>query len=154
MVDREWEGSKKDQRLYKKVRAEKQKRIRERYDRLKPFLDERSRRLWAANEAVAFGQGGIRAVAGALGMSPTTVMEGRRELKGDGGDEKTLAVGRQRHAGGGRKRLIEHQPEVVKAIEAIVDPATRGDPMTPLKWTSGKLEQDQSGIKATGMVRE
>ena len=50
MMDREWEGGKKDERLYRKVRAEKQKIIREKYDRLKLFLDERSRRLWAAKE--------------------------------------------------------------------------------------------------------
>jgi len=151
VVDREWEGSKKDQRLYQKVRAEKQKRIRERYDRLKAFLDERSRRLWAANEAVAFGQGGIRAVAEALGMSPRTVMDGSRELKSDGGaEEKTVAPGRQRRPGGGRKRLIEHQPEVVKAIEAIVDPATRGDPMTPLKWTSKSLSKISVELKQQG----
>jgi Rhodopirellula transposase DDE domain len=151
MVDREWEGSRKDPRLYRKVRADKQQRIRERYDRLKGFLDERSRRLWAGNEAIAFGQGGIRAVAEALGMSPKTVMDGCRELKGASGDEgKTLAVGRQRRAGGGRKRLIEDQPEVVKAIEAIVDPATRGDPMTPLKWTSKSLSKIRAELKQHG----
>jgi transposase len=133
------------------VRADKQKRIQERFDRLKAFLDERSRRLWAANEAIAFGQGGIRAVAEALGMSPKTVMDGRRELKGARGDErKTLAVGRQRRAGGGRKRLIEDQPEVVKAIEAIVAPATRGDPMTPLKWTSKSLSKIRAELKHQG----
>lgn len=151
MVHREWEGSKKDERLYQKVRAEKQNRIRERYDWLKSFLDERSRRLWAANEAVAFGEGGIRAVAQALGMSPKTVMDGRRELKGDGGDTpKKLSPGRQRRPGGGRKRLVEHQPEVVQAIEAIVDPATRGDPMTPLKWTSKSLSKIRAELKQQG----
>src|SRR5437016_4826099 len=82
MTDRDWEGGKKDERLYQKVRAEKQKIIRDKYDRLKPFLDERSRRLWASNEAVAFGKGGIRAVAEALGMSSQTVTEGKRELEG------------------------------------------------------------------------
>ena len=64
-----WEGGKKDERLYRKVRAEMQKVVREKYDRLKPFLDERGRRLWAANEAIAFGQGGIRAVAEAVRRS-------------------------------------------------------------------------------------
>jgi hypothetical protein len=103
MIEREWEGGRKDERLYQKVRTEKQKRIREKYDRLKPFLDERCRRLWAANEAVAFGQGGIRAVAEALGMSPKTVIDGSRELKGERGDKDSepLPLGRQRRPGVG-----------------------------------------------------
>ena len=126
MMDREWEGGKKDERLYRKVRAEKQKRIREKYDRLKPFLDERSRRLWAANEAIAFGQGGIRATSEALEMSPRTVIDGKRELKGEfEGEEESeatpLSAGRQRRPGGGRKRLAEQQPGLVKAIEEIVE---------------------------------
>jgi hypothetical protein len=152
MMDREWEGGKKDERLYRKVRAEKQKMIREKYDRLKPFLDERGRRLWAGNEAVAFGQGGIRAVAEALEMSPTTVIDGSRELKGERGgkDADPLPPGRQRRRGGGRKRLSEQQPGLVKAIEAIVDAATRGDPMTPLKWTSKSLSKISGELKQQG----
>ncbi len=153
MMDRDWEGGKRDDRLYRKVRAEKQTMIRGKYDRLKPFLDERSRRLWAANEAVAFGRGGIRAVAEALQMSPQTVIDGRRELEGevgsgDGGD--ALPPGRQRRPGGGRKSLAERQPGLVKAIEAIVDPATRGDPMTPLKWTSKSLSKISGELKQQG----
>jgi len=151
MVNREWQGSKRDERLYRRVRAEKQKVVREKYDRLKEFLDEQSRRLWAANEAVAFGYGGIRAVAEALGMSTKTVVEGSRELKGKGErDGDGLARNRQRRPGGGRKRLSEHDPGVVKALEAIVDPATRGDPMTPLKWTSKSLVKIREELKRQG----
>src|SRR5438552_535252 len=163
MMDQDWRGGRKDERLYQKVRAEKQKVIREKYDRLKPFLDERSRRLWAANEAVAFGKGGIRAVAEALEMSPQTLTEGRRELQGEvegEEDAEALPPGRQRRPGGGRKKSAERQPGLVKAIEAIVDPATRGDPMTPLKWTSKSLikisaELQQQGYQAsTTVVRQ
>jgi Rhodopirellula transposase DDE domain len=153
MMDREWEGGKKDERLYRKVRAEKQKRIREKYDRLKAFLGERSRRLWAANEAIAFGQGGIRAIAEALEMSPQTVIDGRRELMGEvesEDDDEPLPPGRQRRPGGGRKSLAEQQPGLVKAIEEIVDPATRGDPMTPLKWTSKSLIKISAELKQQG----
>jgi len=162
MIDREWQGGRKDERLYQKVRQEKQKVIREKYDRLKPFLDERSRRLWAANEAIGFGKGGLRAVAEALGMSPQTVTEGRRELEGESeGDEESasapLPPGRQRRTGGGRKRAVEQQPGLAKAVEAIVDPVTRGDPMSPLKWTSKSLikitgELQQQGFQASTTV--
>lgn len=153
MVNREWQGGKEDERLYRKVRAEKQGVVREKYDRLTEFLDEQSRRLWAANEAVAFGYGGIRAVAEALGMSTKTVVEGSRELKAKGkgdGEDDGLARNRQRRPGGGRKRLSEHDPGVVKAVEAIVDPATRGDPMSPLKWTSKSLVKIREELKQQG----
>ena len=83
MEDASWKGGKKDRRLYQRVRAERQRLIREKYDRLAPCMDERGRRLWAGSEAIAFGQGGIRAVAEALGMNKRTVMEGSRELTGE-----------------------------------------------------------------------
>ena len=152
MIDQAWEGSKKDKRLYAKVRAERQKVIREKYDRLRPFSDERDRRLWAANEALTFGKGGIRAVAEALQMSQRTVIEGCRELKGEiGGDGRSpAALGRQRRSGGGRKAKAEQEPGLVKAIEVIVDPATRGDPMTPLKWTSKSLGKISAELKQQG----
>ena len=73
MIEKEWQGAQKDERLYTKVRLEKQKVIQEKYSRLKPYLDERSRRLWAANEAIAFGDGGIRAVSEVLRMNQKTL---------------------------------------------------------------------------------
>ena len=152
MGDQAWQGGKKDKRLYRQVRAEKQKVIREKYDRLKPFLGERSRRLWAANEARAFGKGGVRAVAEALQMTHRTVIAGGRELKGKAREEgrSAAAVGRQRRPGGERKAKAEQGPGLVKAIEAIVDPATRGDPMRPLKWTSKSLSKISAELKDQG----
>jgi hypothetical protein len=150
MVQREWEGSQKDSRLYWKVRAEKQRRIRERYDRLRPFLNERSRRLWAANEACAFGQGGVRGVAEALGMSTQTVILGRRELQSEAEGEPSGVKERHRAPGGGRKRLVEDQPEILQAIEKIVDPNTRGDPMVPLKWSSKSLSKISAELERQG----
>jgi hypothetical protein len=151
MMEQEWEGSKNDRRLYQKVRSEKQERIRERYDRLQPFLQQRGRRLWAANESLGFGRGGIRAVAEALQMSCKTVMEGRRELQRESADKQRPGTEeRQRRPGGGRKRLVEQQPEVAQAIEKIVDSATRGDPMTALKWTSKSLSKISAELKQQG----
>ena len=139
MSDEEWKGGREDSRLYGRVRAEKQKIVAAHYERIRPFLNEQGRRLWAANEAIGFGKGGIRALAEALGMSQVTVIAGVRELQGEGvqiSDEK----GRQRRSGGGRKALTNKEPSIVQDIEAIVDSTTRGDPMAPLKWTCKSLE--------------
>ena len=89
---REWQGGKKDQRLYRKVRAEKQKVIRKEYDVIQAHLNERGRRLWAGSEAISFGQGGIRAVAEALAMSQKTVIQGRRELEGKSPQESRVGA--------------------------------------------------------------
>jgi len=149
-VEREWGSGRNDGRLYWKVGGEKQREIRERYDRLKPFLNERSRRLWAANESRAFGRGGVRAVAEALGMGAQTVIEGRRELESEAAEATSGKRERQRRVGGGRKRLAEEQPEIVEAIEKIVDPATRGDPMAPLKWSSKSLSKISAELSQQG----
>ena len=153
MVDPEWQGGKKDQRLYRKVRAEKQKVIRKKYDVIQAHLNERGRRLWAGSEAISFGQGGIRAVAEALAMSQKTVIQGRRELEGKSPGkpgEGVLTGGRQRRAGGGRKPAVERQPGLLEAIETIVNPATRGDPMRPLKWTSKSRRKISTELQRQG----
>jgi hypothetical protein len=125
--------------------------LREKYERLKPFLDERSTRLWVANEAMAFGKGGVRAVAEALKVSPQTVIDGKKELNGEREDEPEARWNRrQRRPGGGRKSLEQQQPGLIKAVEAIVDPATRGDPMTPLKWTSKSLLHIRAELQEQG----
>ena len=149
-VENECGGGGKDDRLYWKVRAEKQREIRKRYDGLKDFLNERSRRLWAANESRAFGRGGVRGVAEALGMTAKTVIAGRRELESEPAEARSGKGERQRRMGGGRKRLAEEQPEMVKAIEKIVDPATAGDPMAPLKWSSKSLSKIRAELSQQG----
>ena len=104
MVGSDWQGGKKDGRLYSDVRAEIQRVIREKYKRLERYLDERARRLWAGSEAITYGRGGIRAVAEALEISPEVVIEGSRELSGKLTGTRTPApLGRQRQSGGGRE---------------------------------------------------
>ena len=149
-VEAEWGGGQKDSRLYWRVRKEKQREIRERDDGLKSFLNERSRRLWAANESRAFGRGGVRAVVEALAMSPRTVIDGRREREKEPANAGREKKERQRRPGGGRKRVVEHQPEIVLAIESIVDRATRGDPMAALKWSSKSLSKISEELKKPG----
>lgn len=150
MSEKAWQGGRGDSRLYKQVRAEKQKELAVHYERIRPFLDERRRRLWAANEAIRFGHGGVRAVAEALGMGQMTIVAGVKELKAapePGTEEMTP---RQRRSGGGRKSVTIKSPEIISAIEEIIDASTRGDPMAPLKWTSKSLAKIREELGKSG----
>ena len=98
-----------------------------------PFLDERQRRLWLGVEARESGRGAISAVARAAGVSRPTVVKAVRELDDP---DRAAAPGRVRRSGGGRKPATELDPDLSAALEALVDPATRGDPESPLRWTS------------------
>ncbi len=104
--------------------------VASRYAALTPHLNERQRRLWAGAEARAVGRGGVSLVARATGVSRQTLHNALKEL-----DSPPLVGGRVRRAGGGRKRLREHDPELAAALDALVDPDSRGDPMSPLRWT-------------------
>jgi transposase len=104
--------------------------IRTKFLSLEPDLNERSRRTWAAVEAASLGRGGISAVAAATGMSRTTIRAGLRQLR-----EPPLEAGRIRRPGGGRKKLCEKHPDLRSRLEALIEPATRGDPQSPLRWT-------------------
>jgi len=100
-------------------------------------MNEKFKRHWAACEAMAIGRGGISAVSEATGMSRTTIRRGIREIEEDyPGLADQAPRDRIRRAGGGRQRLTEHDPTLTDALEQLVDPATRGDPMSPLLWTS------------------
>ena len=110
--------------------------IKAKYAALAPLLDERTRRLWAAVEARAIGRGGITRVAEATGLSQTTIRAGIQELASQSpSDTHTVTSERLRRPGGGRRSLVTQDPELLKALEALVDPVTRGDPMGPLRWT-------------------
>ena len=98
---------------------------------LKHSLDERSRRLWAAAEAQALGYGGASLVVRAIGISRSTIVRGIRETQGGPSAEE----GRVRRAGGGRKRATAIDPSLSAALEQLVDPVSRGDPESPLRWT-------------------
>ena len=101
-----------------------------RFATISPHLNERQRRLWVGSEARALGRGGVSLVARATGISRPTVHKALEEL-----DAPPLASGRVRRPGGGRKRLSATDPELAAALDALVDPDTRGDPMSPLRWT-------------------
>lgn len=105
--------------------------IREKYHAIVGDLDERGRRRWAAAEARSLGWGGIAAVAVATGLSDRTVRNGIRELD----DPDAAAATRQRRVGGGRRSREAEQPQLVDALERLVEPNARGDPSSPLRWT-------------------
>jgi Rhodopirellula transposase DDE domain len=107
--------------------------IRAKYSALAEVMDERVRRLWAGAEADAIGAGGIAVVERATGMSRTTIRAGRDELRAGASRYDVVQV---RQAGGGRPRIEDESPGIVGALEALVDPVTRGDPESPLRWTS------------------
>jgi Rhodopirellula transposase DDE domain len=123
--------------------------ISEKYATLEPVLDERARRLWAATEARAIGRGGISRVAEATGLSRITIRAGLDELRVTPGDDGDLA-GRIRRPGAGRHPLTEHDPKLLGALEELVDPATRGDPMSPLRWTCKSADKLASELTTGG----
>ena len=104
--------------------------IVEKYAAVEAFLDERGRRIWAATESPAIGYGGDALVSDATGLSRPTIRKGRGELESGGAE-----MGRIRRLGAGRPGIEQSQPGIKQALEKLVDPVTRGDPESPLKWT-------------------
>ena len=109
-------------------------RIRRKYRALHPEMDERMRRQWAATEARDRGWGGVTLVAEAIGLSRTTITAGLRELSLPA-KQRLEAANRIRRPGAGRPRLVQMDPDLIAALEGLLEPATRGDPMSPLRWT-------------------
>jgi len=125
------------------------KSVRRKYISLKPFLNERSRRLWAAAEAKAHGRGGKVLVSQATNLSRTTIYRGMREL--DFSDKEIVAPeGRTRNKGGGRKRLTEQMPEITGKLKDLVEDTTCGDPETPLLWTCKSTRQLSDALSSIG----
>jgi hypothetical protein len=111
--------------------------LKAKYKALNGRLDEATLRLWAAVEARSLGRGGISIVARAIGLSRTTIHAGLNELENASATKRASEVSpdRIRTAGAGRKRLVDSNPKLKQALEALLEPATRGDPQSPLRWT-------------------
>lgn len=105
--------------------------VRQKWRLLKATLDERARRLWAGTEADAIGRGGIAQVARATRLAISTVRKGRDEVRGGARPEDVVNVRRSQ----GKRPFEEANPDVWPALEKLVDPVTRGDPESPLRWT-------------------
>ena len=115
--------------------------ITQRYQELNPLFNERLRRQWAASEAQTYGWGGIVAVNNATGLAMGTIRLGIKELKARMERPNKPISQRQRRSGGGRKRLTLKDPLLAKALDDLVDPVTRGDPMSALRWTCKSTTQ-------------
>ena len=126
-------------------------RIRRKYKTLRSALNERARRLWAGTEAKELGWGSVTAVAEATGMSRMTVRAGMLELQtaGKSRSRKEGGTPRIRRRGGGRKNLLEHDPQLLAVLEALIEPTARGEPDSPLRWTirSTRVLADTLGKK-------
>jgi hypothetical protein len=109
--------------------------IRQKFASLDPVMDERIRRQWAASEALALGWGGVSATAQATGLARNTITQGVRELKERQAHPEISVSERVRRLGAGRKPVTETDPTLLKALDALVDPVTRGHPESPLRWT-------------------
>jgi hypothetical protein len=118
--------------------------IAERYRVMRGLFNERSRRRWAAAEARSAGRGGVAAVVRATDISESTVRRGLAELAG----EEELDAGRVRRMGAGRPSALESNPGLEEDLDRLIDPVTRGDPESPLRWTS------KSGAKLAEALRE
>src|SRR3954463_15982436 len=130
-----------------RVDEEARGQLATRFEVLLPHLDERQQRLALGTEARLLGHGGVAAVADAARVSPTTVRRGVGEL--DAGEEP-LPAGRARRAGGGRKPVTAHDPELAAALLELVEPNARGDPMSPLRWTTKSLRHLAAELTAQG----
>jgi len=122
-------------------------KIKEDFARISPFLDEKTTRLYVANMALGLGRGGQLLVSKSLGISRVRINHGIKELLGE---LPTVPDGKLRRKGGGRKSLDVHQPDINEAIESIISPYTRGDPMNPLKWCSKSLRKISQAMKSKG----
>ncbi len=115
------------------------------FARLLPHLNERQRRLAVAAEVAVVGRGGVSAVARASGLSRPTVYRGLAELDGP-----VLGSGLVRVSGGGRKRLVQTDPGLVEALEALIGPGSRGDPGSQLRWTTRSTRNLADALTAVG----
>jgi len=127
-------------------------RIRRKYEALASVMDERVTRLWLAAEAEAIGRGGVAIVTAATGIPHKRIVAGKRDLielrlNPPGLQPRAQTV---RRPGGGRKVLEAHDPELQVALDALIDPVTRGDPMSPLRWTSKSTRNLARELTAQG----
>jgi hypothetical protein len=126
--------------------------IRDKFNVLRPVMDERMRRQWAAAEAKALGWGGTSAVAVATGLSRNTIAFGIEELRQRQTEPDTPCGLRLRQPGAGRKSVTETLPGIEQALDRLVDPATRGHPESPLRWTCKSTRKLAEELSQQGFV--
>ena len=120
--------------------------IRSRYSSVARLLDERARRLLAGAEALTVGRGGVSAVARATGLSRTTIQRGMADVQAG----ESVKKGRIRRAGAGRPRVVARDLTLRQDLESLIEPTTRGDPESPLRWTCKSVRKLAAELKAKG----
>jgi transposase len=120
--------------------------IRTRFEKLAPYLDERMRRLVAASESLTIGFGGTSEVSRQTGVSRRAIIQGIKELD----EAPGVRVGRVRRAGGGRKKTVDKDASLKTDLERLVDPVTRGDPESPLRWTCKSVRKLSEELRRLG----
>jgi transposase len=130
-----------------------EKQIRRQFNQILGSLDERGRREWAASEAMTLGHGGIALVHRATGIVPSTIGKGIRELRErKDGRANNGEPRRVRRVGGGRPSKTDENPELLGSLERLVEPVTRGDPMSSLRWTCKSLRRLATELVAMDYV--
>jgi hypothetical protein len=119
--------------------------LREKFEVLAPCLTEKARRIWAATEALSHGRGGVALVCKATGISNATVHKGIKEIS-----SQTYTGSRIRQVGGGRKKVTKTKRGLQKALISLVDSTAKGDPITPLRWTSKSTRNIENALKQKG----
>jgi hypothetical protein len=122
--------------------------ISKKFQMLESEWNERQKRLWAAGEALCFGRGGISMVSRATGLSRPTITKGIRELT----HNERLPEKRVRREGGGRKNTTAVQPTLLPSLDALVEPTAKGDPMSPLRWTTKSTRRLSASLNEQGFV--
>src|SRR5579872_6809421 len=130
-----------------RARDERMAQVRKRYALVREELDERGRRQVLAAEALAIGWGGVQLVAEATGVARATITLGIKEQRGQ---VVCAPAGKRRRLGGGRKALALKDPAAVVALERLVEPTTRGDPASPLRWTCKSVRKLAAELCAQG----
>jgi len=126
--------------------VKREEEIKRRYKRIAGELNERTRRLFAANEAMAIGWGGISVVSRATGLARQVISAGIKELQ----QGERASEGRIRRIGGGRKSTVSKDPRLREDLELLVEPVTRGDPESPLRWTSKSVRKLAKELQQMG----
>ena len=120
--------------------------LESKYELILPFLTEKQRRIYLSIEAEHFGYGGVTKVSKLSGVSRVVITRGGKELK----EIKKEPVGNSRRKGGGRKKIVDKHPEIKTELKNIIEPHTRGEPESPLLWTSKSLRKISKELKAIG----
>lgn len=130
------------------IEAEVVEQIRVKYEAFSPYLNEQTRRVWAAIEAQSLGYGGMSAVSEATGLSRNTIAAGQRTLEAE--TSGTVVAGMIRQPGGGRKRVEAQDETLIESLDHLVAPMTRGDPESPLRWTCKSVSQLAQELRQQG----